>query len=672
MSTPDASEKDISELFDSRSSPAEGQPLQQARKDSAVEGRPQKSRSLAEGELMQSQAGAGQAGHAAGGRSQGGQPNVDVGPMLESWESEQQAVSAAVASRSPPAKRTKAKPSRLSRFGLWADRLLSRLSDRVDPILVKEARQAIKSRQFTITFGLLLGLAWIYTFAAVAYIGPEIVYSASGRQVLFGYYVGLAFCTLVVVPFGAYRSLATEREDGTYELVAVTTLSPQQIIGGKLCSALMQTLLYFSALAPCLAFTYLLQGIDLATIALILIYMAFASAGLAMVGLLAGTLTTDKHWGVLISVAVLGGLGLIFLLSLGAGSFILFQAPEISLAEPLFWVLNFFLFSGYASTYVLLFLIAVAGITFASANRSTALRWAMVAQHVLWTGWMGWFFFGFFRQSTGWLDVVWLGWLQNALSLAWVGVYFLGSAQYWIIMGIFLTNESSNLSPRIQRTLPRSLLGRMFLTFFNPGPGTGLLFAVGNMLVAAVLSIGAIRFSVDLERGGMQGVQSSFLTVILFTLGYTWIYMGLGYWITQHARRFSATRNIPAILVHMLLILGGSLGSLLVHFSWELGTRVQDYSIWLWPNPFETVDAVLNAQLLPSNWQMNVAVGGAPYAVGFAAVVVLFLVLPELAGEINRTRAATPHRVEEEEAALHPRKEAPYIPTSPWDTSPTG
>ena len=38
--------------------------------------------------------------------------------------------------------------------------LLDRASDRLNPILVKEARQAMKSRQFVITFALVLAGAW--------------------------------------------------------------------------------------------------------------------------------------------------------------------------------------------------------------------------------------------------------------------------------------------------------------------------------------------------------------------------------------------------------------------------------------------------------------------------------------------------------------------------------
>lgn len=65
---------------------------------------------------------------------------------------------------------------------------------------------------------------------------------------LYGYFLVLSIPLIVVVPFSAFRSLAAEREDGTFELISITALA-RQIVGGKLGSAILQMLVYFSALA---------------------------------------------------------------------------------------------------------------------------------------------------------------------------------------------------------------------------------------------------------------------------------------------------------------------------------------------------------------------------------------------------------------------------------------
>ena len=81
-----------------------------------------------------------------------------------------------------------------------------------------------------------------------------------------GYYAVLSVPLLIVVPYAAFRSLAGEWEDGTFELLSITALSARQIVTGKLASAILQMMVYYSALAPCIAFTYLLRGIDIITV----------------------------------------------------------------------------------------------------------------------------------------------------------------------------------------------------------------------------------------------------------------------------------------------------------------------------------------------------------------------------------------------------------------------
>ena len=97
------------------------------------------------------------------------------------------------------------------------------LGDYLNPILVKETRQALKSLQFTMTFVLVLVACWVVTIGGVAIIGPGIFYSATGGTLLLAYYSILAFPLAVVVPYSAFRSLAAEREDNTFDLLSITT-----------------------------------------------------------------------------------------------------------------------------------------------------------------------------------------------------------------------------------------------------------------------------------------------------------------------------------------------------------------------------------------------------------------------------------------------------------------
>ena len=113
---------------------------------------------------------------------------------------------------------------------------LERASEWLNPILVKEARQALKSRQFVVTFTLLLIFGWGWSLAGVAMLSQAAYYAPGGRFMLTGYFLILAVPLIVIVPFSAFRSLAAEREDGTFELLSITTLRARQIITANLAA----------------------------------------------------------------------------------------------------------------------------------------------------------------------------------------------------------------------------------------------------------------------------------------------------------------------------------------------------------------------------------------------------------------------------------------------------
>jgi ABC-type transport system involved in multi-copper enzyme maturation permease subunit len=130
---------------------------------------------------------------------------------------------------------------------------------------VKETRQALKSRQFLITFSVVLCAALGWTVIGSLSMMPQIYTAPSAPRMLIGYYIVLAVPMMLVVPLAAYRSLEGEIDDGTFELLSITTLSPWQIVLGKMASAMLQMLLYFVALFPCVAYAYTLRGVDLPT-----------------------------------------------------------------------------------------------------------------------------------------------------------------------------------------------------------------------------------------------------------------------------------------------------------------------------------------------------------------------------------------------------------------------
>jgi len=534
-----------------------------------------------------------------------------------------------------------------ARWRTCMDRVWTWVGDRFNPILVKEARQALKSRQFVITFMLLLLLAWGWTILGVAIMGPGVWYGNYGPQLFFGYYLILAFPLLVIVPFTAFRSLAIEQEDRTYELLWITTLSPRQIIRGKLVSAVLQMLVYLSAISPCLAFTYLLRGIDFPSVLFVVGSTTLGSLGLAMLSLLVGTQTSSKHWQVILSAGVIAGLLLAFFVACSLLSEIIWLT-NLPFDAPEFWQVTVGMLTGYVSYFLLVFYAAAAQVSFASDNRSTRLRVIMVVQHLLLADWFAW---------------IWAGPGRGDDDVLYAGLTLLGL--HWYVMGALMTGESPELSLRVRRQLPQSLLGRAVLTWFNPGPGTGYVLAVAGVLGALLLACLAVAFHAALSTEQLQRfTQQEELSVLAFSVlgaSYVTFYLGLGLLIIRLLRRVTVVSILLAALIQILLLLLGTAVPLVTQLLLP-DLRDAKYTLLQLPNPFWSLAYVADRSTLSPEVPILLAV------VPLAALAVFLLNLRALIAEVQRVRVERPQRVAEEDAQIAARNAPPEpIHTSPWD-----
>ncbi|MBN1851773.1 MAG: hypothetical protein JW829_03585 [Pirellulales bacterium] len=531
---------------------------------------------------------------------------------------------------------------------------LARMGDRLNPILVKETRQAIKSRQFTLTFVLVLAAVWITTFAGIAIMGPSIYYSASGPGMFWAYYWILAFPLAVVVPYGAYRSLAAEREDNTYELLSISTLTPRQIIWGKLASAFVQLLVYLSAVAPCLAFTYLLRGMDILSIALLLAYTVLGSMGLSVIGLLLATATKERYGQVLLSVLFVLALFGVFIGAVQLAYFFIEEGYQI-LGDFEFWIVNLAILTAYGTTFGIVFLAATAQITFTSDNRSTPLRIAMLIQMACFIGWMAYACFYVVQEST-----------RRGNRIAPVEEIVLTASivcgVYWFIMGTMMTAESPVLSRRVQRGLPRSYLGRLFLTWFNPGPGTGYVFAIANL--TSVILMGFIILTVVPSWYTISTFNAvSFDQIFYFHIigiGYVTLYLGIGKYLISLIRHFAAVPIAAAVLLQAFLVALGCLVPLMIQITfYPPGYR--GYSLLHASNLFWSLAEIVDRGTLPQEAYTLVLL------IPSLALLVFFLNFRAIAREVRHERIELPARIVEEEAAMRPPA-APQ-PQSPWDNT---
>jgi hypothetical protein len=498
------------------------------------------------------------------------------------------------------------------------DPLLIRVGDWLNPILVKETRQALKSRYFLVVFILLLALCWMATIGAVAMIGPSIYYGASGTTLLWIYSFFLGIWMLIFVPYAAFRSLAAEREDNTYDLMSITTLKPRQIISGKLGSSMAQMMVYFSALTPCLAFTYLLRGVDLPTIIVLLAYTFFFSLGLSMIGLLLATSTQNRVSQVFMSVGFI--VLLLFACYLGlAGAYEAIYAGFgfRLLDSSAFWIITGALGTFYGTTFALAFYAAAGMITFS---------------------------IGF-------------AWIYDNFDLEGLLILITFAGVYWFGMGTLLTSERPEMSQRVKRQLPSTKLGRVYLTWLNPGPGSGYMFVIANTTALAIICVlGMIVSSLSgkATAGWPAGDQLLFLLIIGW--GYLVAYLGLGMLIIAGLRRVAEVTMLASVLIHCLVVLAGS-GIPAVVQAMSVEMRDLEYSYLQITNPFWSLTHIADGGI--SEAYVLVLV------VPAAAFCMLLINLRGVVRELQQVRIAPPPRVLADEAELHPPPEA--LPTNPWD-----
>ena len=144
-------------------------------------------------------------------------------------------------------------------------------SDWLSPIVVKEVRQIVRSREFSFSFAvsLVAALAVAFYGAADATRGN----GTSGSGTFIALMVCLTLLGMLVVPIGAFSALRAERMEQTLELVTLTALSPRRIIIGKIMAQAVKLLTLFAAMAPFMTMSFLLGGIDFFTILLSLLVL---------------------------------------------------------------------------------------------------------------------------------------------------------------------------------------------------------------------------------------------------------------------------------------------------------------------------------------------------------------------------------------------------------------
>jgi hypothetical protein len=431
-------------------------------------------------------------------------------------------------------------------------RLSDKLSDAVNPIVVKELRQAVQGKFVTATlfFLLLIQLGAIAVYVLTRDDLREDF--RAGRDMFMILHGILLTVALVFVPAYSAIRLAAERSDANVDLLFISTIRPVSIIGGKLFCALVLSFLIFTACLPFITFTYFLRGLDLPSMFAALALDFFVVLAYGQLGIVTACLPTNRVLKAIAGIILLGSLPFAFAYTMFASYGILSAGVGGRLGTWDFWRTVGAFAAVYVPIIATLFAISVAFVSPPSSNRALPVRACISA-----------------------------AWLLTGVGMAAIS-HFDGSGEpvsAWIVFQTLLlstalfvaVSEREELGRRVRRAIPTRLALRLPAFFLFSGAASGLSWVL--LLLAGTFAFGGAWFSAEFRNAEKTLSLSGFaLSVACYCL-----------------TALSLRRRLPAVkpgqtwIIALTLL---SLGATLPLFGAYLLDAFSKPGLWLLGNPF--------------------------------------------------------------------------------------
>jgi hypothetical protein len=347
---------------------------------------------------------------------------------------------------------------------------LEEKSDWLNPIVVKEIRQVARGREFAASFAasLVAGVGIAFFGAADALTGS----GTSGSWTFAALMACLALLGLAVVPLGAFNALRLERTEQTLELMTLTALSSRRVVIGKLLAQGVKLATLFAVMAPFIAMSFLLGGIDFVTIVVSLLVLFGWSLWACAVFLFVSTLLTSRA----ISGIVLGAMAILLFLRFGLGrslflgiSYGITPVAGVGGAGSAFWWALAITGSFCLVSLVNLVLLAENRLSPPTENRTTPLRVGFLVQFLLIAGWA-------------------LAFIDQPARVRPNPVEVLGvvAGLHLAVVALFTVTEDLVVPRQAVLRVSRPAAWRGLLAMFYPGGGRGALYVLAQMALLLV------------------------------------------------------------------------------------------------------------------------------------------------------------------------------------------
>lgn len=380
------------------------------------------------------------------------------------------------------------------------------LSDRLHPILVRDVKQAIRGRVYSVA--MTVSCLSILAIGLLAVDRDRAAIELS-RWTLVTTLRCVVPIVLFAVPLGAFLSLREEVAERTAEQLVLTRMRPLSIVAGMLLASLVLALLFVAMFVPLLAFSYMLLAVDVPTLLqcvwlLLLGSLLLSSASLALLRI--GRFRALREHAALVAVIALGTvcLGLIR----GMDDVVLWL--EANARSPDFGLIAIQQVTMLSLGIAFFALLGAGCLSHIQENRATGQRLVGVIAAPTLT-----LFFG--------------------AGMPGATVACAGLAVFWFPA----VTEAPRLAPRHRALVPADPRAAVRMLPFLPGSARGLLYA---MLLASLAFVSGLATHHVFRGAAPTGAE---LLEAALAVEYVALYAALSCWLRNH--RFEQHRLTTSI-----------------------------------------------------------------------------------------------------------------------------
>ncbi|MCP4107197.1 MAG: hypothetical protein GY749_16925 [Desulfobacteraceae bacterium] len=342
------------------------------------------------------------------------------------------------------------------------EKIIDKIDDGLNPIVVKELRQAVQSR-------FVIGIFMLFLISLLCVTGTAVLFrivenkvtagtgTGMGRDIFEILFYALTISSMFFVPAYTGIRMGMERSETYSDLVFISSVKPGAIIRGKLFAGIIITLLLFSVCMPFMTFTYLLRGIDIISVFAILATVFIATVVCIHFTLFMGCIPCSRLFKSVLAIASTAVVT--FFCAVIIEDVSRYRFRSVQLWDDAY----IFLFLAGVFT-VFCYVSAVAAISPSSANRVLGIRLCLSSVWLI-TGIIPFFTTDFKINE----------WIGCSVAIVFTGL-------------LLSVSEKDGQSLRVRRSIPHGKIKRTAAFFFYSGAANGIAWIF--VIAALTLCLG--------------------------------------------------------------------------------------------------------------------------------------------------------------------------------------